>query len=301
MLTLLKQARSALALLNPEEVRRRAGRPVTVGLVASSDPAYAGLEDLLASGGGLREFVFRAGRPNAPERVDLVICEAGVDAPAGAYALDPAKPGDTLAEIARQRQDVALALARRHPVFRRAVVDHTIQTVAGENALFAVATALPDVVPNLIEIPWALGEWASDTTFLTANQFRMAFLIAAACGKPVGFGEQKLEILSIGAGAFGWRALARELAGKIPFGGGLIPKGAIAYAGTYLVGKGLERLHAGQGRLGRRQRKEIYRQGIEHGRAVASSALRYGGQQRAESGDAGPASLKARPASEKSV
>jgi hypothetical protein len=53
----------------------------------------------------------------------------------------------------------------------------------------------------------------------------------------------------------------------------LIPKGAIAYAGTYLVGKGLERLHTGQDRLGRRQRKETYRQGFEQGKAVASSAL----------------------------
>jgi len=51
--------------------------------------------------------------------------------------------------------------------------------------------------------------------------------------------ERAAEILSIVGGAFGWRALARELAGKIPFGGGIIPKGAIAYAGTYVVGKGL--------------------------------------------------------------
>jgi hypothetical protein len=274
MLTLLKQARSALSLLNPEEVRSRSSRLVTIGLVASSDHAYARLEDFLASGGGPREFVFRAGHASAPERVDLVICEAGIEPPPGAFALDPSAAGATLAAVARHREDVALALARRHPVFRRAVVDRAIQAVACENALFAIATALPDVVPNLIELPWVLGEWASDTAFLTANQLRLAFFIAAASGKPVGFGQQKLEILSIGASAFGWRALARELAGKIPFGGGLIPKGAIAYAGTYLVGKALERLHAGDGPLGRRQRKEIYRQGIEQGKAVASSVLR---------------------------
>jgi hypothetical protein len=273
MLTLLKQARNALALLNPEEVRSRAGQPVTIGLVASSERAYEHLEGFLA-GGGSRDFIFRAGIEGAPARVDLVICEAGFDAPPGAFTLDPVAAADTLAEIARHRDDVALGLARRYPVFRRAVVDRAIQAVARENALFAIATALPDVVPNLIELPWALGEWASDTAFLTTNQFRMAFYIAAASGRPVGFGEQKLELLSIGAGAFGWRALARELAGKIPFGGGLIPKGAIAYAGTYLVGKGLQRLHEGQGPLGRRERKEIYWQGIEHGKAVASSALR---------------------------
>jgi hypothetical protein len=272
MLKLLRQARSALALLNPYEVRGRANRVVTIGLVASTGRNYACLEDFLTRGGGSREAIFRAGRPGVPEQVDVVICEAGIEAP-GAYTLDPANPRETLAEIARRRDDLALALARRHPVFRRAVVDRTIQAVAYENAIFAIATALPDVVPNLIEVPWALGEWASDTAFLTANQFRMAFLIAAASGKPVGFAQQKLEILSIGAGAFGWRAIARELAGKIPFGGGLIPKGAIAYAGTYLVGKGLERLHAGLGPLARSERKKIYRQGIEQGTAVAGSAL----------------------------
>ena len=179
MLTLLKQARNALALLNPEEVRSRAGRPVTIGLVASSEPAYEQLEDFLG-GGGSREFLFRAGTEGAPGRVDLVICEAGFDAPPGAYALDPAAAGGTLAEIARHRDELALGLARHYPAFRRAVVDRAIQAVARENALFAVATALPDVVPNLIELPWALGEWASDTAFLTTNQLRMAFYIAAA-------------------------------------------------------------------------------------------------------------------------
>jgi len=260
-------------MLNPEEVRRRAERRVSIGLVASSEAAYRKLEDFLALGGGPRESIFRATSEGIARRVDVVICEAGIEAPPGAYALDPEDPGRTLAEIARDREDVSLGLALAHPVLRGAVVDRVVQTVARENALFAIATAVPDVVPNLLELPWVFGEWASDTAFLTVNQLRMALLIAAACAKPVGFAEQKLELLSIGAGAFGWRAIARELAGKIPFGGGLIPKGAIAYAGTYLVGKGLERLHAGRGRLGRRERKEIYTQGMEQGRDIARAVL----------------------------
>jgi uncharacterized protein (DUF697 family) len=118
-----------------------------------------------------------------------------------------------------------------------------VQAVARENALFAIATALPNVVPNFLELPWAVSEFASDTVFLTVNQIRMAFLIAAASGAEVGLGSQKGEILSIAAGALGWRAIARELAGKIPLGGGLIPKGAIAYAATFVIGKSLEYYH----------------------------------------------------------
>ena len=39
------------------------------------------------------------------------------------------------------------------------------------------------------------------------------------------------------------RAIARELIGKVPFGGGLIPKAAIAYAATFALGLSMERLY----------------------------------------------------------
>ena len=91
-----------------------------------------------------------------------------------------------MAEILADKGELDLALARQFPAFRRQVVERIIHMVSRENALFAVATALPNVVPSFIELPWAFGEFASDTAFLTANQVRMAFQIAAACGKPVG-------------------------------------------------------------------------------------------------------------------
>jgi hypothetical protein len=167
--------------------------------------------------------------------------------------------------------DLALPLARRFPAFRKTVVDRIVLAVCRENALFAVATALPNIVPNLFELPWVLGEFASDTAFLTVNQIRMAFLIAAASGAEVSFSRQKLEIASIAAGAFGWRAIARELAGKIPLGAGLIPKGAIAFAGTFVVGKGLERYHRAAVPYTPEEREEAYQQAYEHGKAVAES------------------------------
>jgi hypothetical protein len=181
------------------------------------------------------------------------------------------EPGETISEILRGREELTLSLAGNFPAFRKRVVDQIIQAVARENALFAVTTALPNVIPNFIELPWAFGEFASDTAFLTANQVRMAFLVAAACGKEIGFSHQRLEIGSIVAGAFGWRALARELAGKIPLGGGLVPKGAIAYAGTIAVGKGLEYYHHVNRPFPREQQERVYRESLEHGRAVAES------------------------------
>ena len=62
------------------------------------------------------------------------------------------------------------------------------------------------------------------------NQIRMGFMIAGASDREVGYMEQKGEIAAVIGSAFGWRALARELVGKIPFGGGLIAKAGVAYA-----------------------------------------------------------------------
>ncbi len=67
-------------------------------------------------------------------------------------------------------------------------------------------------------------------------------MLAAASDRVIGYREQRSEIASVIAGVFGWRALARELVGKIPFGGGLIPKAGISYAATLAVGMSLERL-----------------------------------------------------------
>jgi hypothetical protein len=273
MLKAVKEARSALALLNPEEVRNRARRPVRIGLIAAGDSGYTRMEEFFAVREARSHHVFRASDPEAPDRVDLVLYEPGLDMAEDAYPLDLADPHPGLAQIIREHDDLALTLARQVPVFRGPAVDRFIHTTARENALFAIATALPDVIPNLMEMPWAFGEWASDTAFITANQVRMAFQIAAACGREVGFARQKFEILSIGAGAFGWRAIARELVGKIPFGGGLIPKGAIAYAGTFVVGKALERLYAGRPAWTLEERKTAYREALENGKSVAGSVV----------------------------
>jgi hypothetical protein len=166
-----------------------------------------------------------------------------------------------------------LPLARNLYPFRRQAANRIIRSVAKENALFCLATALPDVVPGLAWIPWAVGEFGSDAAFLTMNQIRMAFYLAAASDRPVGYREQRNEIASMVAGAFGWRALARELVGKVPFGGGLIPKAGIAYAGTVAVGVSLERLYRVGYGFTREERKAVYEEAYENGRQIARMLL----------------------------
>jgi hypothetical protein len=280
MLRYLKQARSALSMLNPDEVRQRAERRLAVGLVSSTSAACADMEDFLAPPAvshdkrmEVMRFVFRAGDPDAPAQLDLVLYEQGLACPANAFTFFRDDPDRTVEEILNEREHLDLALARNFHPFRKPVVDRIVGSVARENAIFAVASALPNVVPSLLELPWAIGEFASDTAFITMNQVRMAFLVAAASDKQVGYGEQKVELASILASAFGWRALARELVGAIPLGGGLLPKGAIAYAATYVLGKGLEHFHGVGYGYTRAQRRDAYQVAYERGKEVVGSAL----------------------------
>lgn len=262
-------------MLRPEEVRKRAEQPVTFGLVSADDYGYAEMENFLLPDIMERHArldragqVHRAGEPNAPENVDIVLYQHGIPRNDGVFDFLAAEPDATIAAILKEREELAMPLARQFPVFRKPVVEDVIQSVSRENALFAITTALPNVIPNLIELPWAFGEFASDTVFLTANQIRMAFVIGAASGRQIGLSHQKAEIASLAAGAFGWRALARELAGMIPLGEGLIPKGAIAYAATFLIGKGLEHLYAANVPYTREQSVNTYKQALERGKSM---------------------------------
>jgi hypothetical protein len=281
MLRYLKQAKSALSLLSPDEVRERAERPLVVGLVAEESAAYADMEDFLTPAAvshdkrvQAMQSVHRACDPGIPEKYDLVLYEQGLPCPSTAFTFFRDDPERTVGEIVKARDDLGLVLARNFHPFRKPVVDRIISSVARENAIFAVASALPNVVPSLLELPWAIGEFASDTAFITMNQVRMAFMVAAASDQQVGYDKQSVELISIAAGAFGWRALARELVGFIPLGGGLIPKGAIAYAATYVLGKGLEHFHGVGYGYTRLQRRDAYQVAYARGKDVVEAVLR---------------------------
>ena len=277
---MLKQLRHALSSLRPEEVRQTADRKLAIGLVSTSSAGYNEIENFLAPRDLSRErraeilgLLHRAGDPGIPPRFDLVLYEHQLPRAENAFTFYAHDPVRTVKEILAQRAELGLPLARHFLPFRRPVVNEIIFSVSKENALFSLATALPNIVPSLVELPWAIGEFASDTAFLTMNQIRMGFLIAAASDGDIGYRAQKAEIVSIITGAFGFRAIARELVGKIPFGGGLIPKAAVAFAGTYVVGLSLERYYRVGYGLTREERRKAYESALVHGRTVAEVLL----------------------------
>jgi hypothetical protein len=279
MLRALRQVRAAVSHLNPNEVRKLADQSLRIGLVASDDAAFTQMENFLIPAqvssekrAELMLWITRADHRDI-DRFDLVLCEEGFPCPPEAFTFYPYDADRTIRTVLEHRGDLEVPLARRFPPFRNIVVQNMVHRISKENAMFAVVTALPNFIPNIFELPWAAGEFASDTAFLTINQVRMAFLIAAASDQDIGYSQQSGEIASIVAGAFGWRTLARELVGKIPLGGGLIPKAAIAYAGTFVIGQGLNQLtRIGYG-LSRDERKDAYEQALERGRSVAESLV----------------------------
>ncbi|HWF11702.1 MAG TPA: hypothetical protein VG297_24710 [Bryobacteraceae bacterium] len=273
-LSVLKDIRKIYAGLNADEIRGAAHRDLNIGLMAATEEGRQEMESFLAPASmdaAARDEALRAvhlvdGSPR--HRFDFVLCEAGVPAPANGYTFNPADTGSLLKTIATDHEDLELPIARRFPHFRRAVSDRIIHRISRENALFALVTALPNIVPSVIDLPWAIGEFATDTAFLTMNQIRMALLMAGAHDNTIGYTEQKAQIAVIAAGAFGWRALARELVGKIPLGGGLIPKAAVAFAGTYVVGLGLEKVNRTGIGLSRREKKDAYADAFAKGKEV---------------------------------
>jgi hypothetical protein len=102
----------------------------------------------------------------------------------------------------------------------------------------------------------------------------MAFLIAGASDRDVGYLEQKSEIAMVIGSAFGWRALARQVVGKIPFGGGLIAKAAVAYAGTKVLGLSLDHYYSIGFTYTREERDRLYADAFRQGRHAALRVLR---------------------------
>jgi hypothetical protein len=275
MLAFQRHVKQVLANLSSWQVRKDAGRSLRIGLVAPSQHQLGEMETYLIPPhlssrrrAEASAMLIRGGGSDC----DFEIYEDSLLRPAKAFSFDAEDPDGCGRRILRQREDLMLPLARNFFPLRNLAVHQIVRAIAKENALFCLATALPDAVPGL-SLPWAIGEFGSDAAFLTMNQIRMAFLLAAASDRSVGYREQKSEIASIVMGAFGWRALARELVGKIPFGGGLIPKAGIAWAGTFVVGQSLERFY----RLGygftRDERRDAFEDAREHGRQIAGMLL----------------------------
>ncbi len=273
--------KKAISTLNPNEVRDMSERSLRIALHASNGEAFNRLENFF-----LRDLTPARRRHSAllltraplslgAAPPDLHVYDEAMIAPSGSLLFHPDRPQQFVFKTLSQHPQLGVSLAKSFLPFRRPFVERVIAKTCRENTLFSIATALPDIIPSVIELPWALAEFASDTAFLTMNQVRMAFLIAAASDREVGYTHQKSEIAMVIGSAFGWRALAKQLVGKVPFGGGLIAKAAIAYAGTKVLGLSLDHYYSIGFTYPRDERDRLYADAFRQGKKVALKMLAF--------------------------
>jgi uncharacterized protein (DUF697 family) len=213
----------------------------------------------------------------------LVVLVYGERLPDGAASLPPAIAAravaiadpamldapDRLAAalLARLPSELHLAAARRLPGLRALVARELIGSTSFTNATYALASGLPEQIP-IINVPFA----AADILVLTKNQALLVYKLALAYGAPPDFQARIREVLPVIGGAFMWRTVARSLVGLIPIWG-LLPKVAVAYAGTYTTGVAAWRWYESGELVSTRQLKQISREAIAIGRARAAELV----------------------------
>ena len=167
-------------------------------------------------------------------------------------------------ELASQiPDDRRLAFAHQLPPFRRPVFDLTIEQTARANATYSFTTGLAESVP-VLTVPLNLG----DMVILTKNQLLMSYRLVLASGRDGEPRKLLTEILGVLGGGMLFRQLARQLVGFIPVAG-LIPKVAIAYGGTWAIGKAVA-LWASEGRAVTVDTvRTLSTEGLERGRQLA--------------------------------
>ena len=158
-------------------------------------------------------------------------------------------------------------MAAALPVFRQVVADAIVDETAKANASFAVTTGLAETIP-VLTAPLNLG----DMVILTKNQLIMGYKIALAAGRNDDPRSMLTEILGVIGGGFMFRQVARQLVGLIPVAG-LVPKVAIAYAGTYAMGRGLTAWALGGTEVTAESLSRYTAEGLDKGRELAQQLI----------------------------
>ena len=169
--------------------------------------------------------------------------------------------------LGRLPAELHLAAARSLPGLRAIYARDLIGGTSLTNATYSLASGLPEQIP-LISIPFA----AADIIVLTKNQALMVYRLALAYGAPPEFQARIREVLPVIGGAFLWRQAARSLIGLIPIWG-LLPKVAIAYAGTYTTGVAAWRWFESGEIASTDQLKRISQEAMAIGRARAAEII----------------------------
>jgi uncharacterized protein (DUF697 family) len=204
----------------------------------------------------------------------------GEDARVAVTAIDDAAAtpvGATL--LGLFSDDRRVALARALPALRAPLFQMLTQETAQANAGFALTTGLAETVP-VLSAPVLLG----DLVVLTKNQILLGYRIVLAAGRDDAPRKLVAEVLAVLGGGLLLRQIARELVGIVPVVG-LPLKVAVAYSGTWAIGKAMAIWVTEGRRLSPDAVRGLTVEGLDRGRAIARRMLAARGQ-RPETGAA---------------
>jgi uncharacterized protein (DUF697 family) len=156
-----------------------------------------------------------------------------------------------------------LALGRQFPLFRLTIARQLINETCYSNAAYSFSTGLAEIVP-VLDLPLNV----TDMVVLTKSQAFLAYKLGLLLGFSTRWQDYVKEFGSVIGGGFLWRQIARGLIGPVP-GWGLIPKVAVTYSGTYVVGNAILGWYLTGRNLSPQQMRALYSQAFIKGREYA--------------------------------
>ncbi len=166
----------------------------------------------------------------------------------------------TVLELLPQQQ---IALGRQFPLFRLLVARQLINEACLSNAAYSFSTGLAEIIP-VLDLPLNV----TDMVVLTKLQAFLAYKLGLLLGFSTRWQDYVTEFGSVIGSGFLWRQIARQLIGLVP-GWGIIPKVAIAYSGTYVVGNAILGWYLTGRNLSPQQMRALYSQAFTRGKEYA--------------------------------
>jgi len=181
---------------------------------------------------------------------------------------DPAFLSQTFVPVVMKLlPDQHLALARQFPLFRTAVARDLVTDTCFSNAAYALSTGIAEIVP-VFDIPLNI----ADMFVLSKAQAFLVYKLGLALGLSSRWRDYVAEFGGVLGSGFLWRQVARSLIGLIP-AWGIVPKVAVAYAGTYVVGNVVYQWYLTGRHVSTQQMRQLYVQAFAHGKTIARSMV----------------------------
>lgn len=159
------------------------------------------------------------------------------------------------------------ALGRQYPLLRTPIAQSLINETSFSNAAYSLSTGLAEIIP-IFNIPLNV----TDMIILTKAQAFLVYKLGLTLGLSTDWQDYVTEFGGVLGGGFLWRQLARSLIGLIP-AWSIVPKVAVAYAGTYVVGWVVLHWYQTGRHVSREQMNELYSQAFDRGKQVARNLV----------------------------